>query len=183
MRREHAVFGLTGNMGCGKTTVARMLGEARDVAVIDTDEVVKDLLGPSAREAARAAFSDCRMRAALEADLVPRVFREIDRRLNGAGDVAYAVVESALLYEVGVESAFDGVIVVTCGEREQGRRILARGRHTRGEMEARLARQWPGQEKARRARWTIDASGSLEETRRKVSILDGRLRSEVAHAV
>ena len=172
-------FGLTGNMGCGKSTVAAILAEAGDVRIVDTDDIVRELLRPDDR--VEAAFGDSRIMAALEARLVPLVFAEIDRRL--AGDFAYGVVESALLYELGVEAAFDGVIVVACGAREQRRRIRARGTHTPRQVGQRLARQWRPAEKLRRARWRLVTSGSIESLRPKVRRLDAVLRSEVCHAL
>jgi dephospho-CoA kinase len=197
-------IGLTGNIGAGKSTVGRLLAEA-GVPVIDADQVSRDIVepgtpalleiaarfpgvvGPDGRLDRKALgariFKDPAEREALNQITHPRIFQEVVRRLHllqEAGE-PLAVYEAALLLENGLGPYEGGLLVVTVSEAEQLRRVRARDGASEQEVRARIATQMPQAEKARRATWVIDNSGSAEELRSKVLHFLQLLRSEVHH--
>jgi len=110
-------------------------------------------------------FADEAARKDLEAIVHPAVYRAIEaglRAFEKAGD-ALAVVEIPLLYESGHASDFDRVIVTACSEKNQRRRLIARGL---SEERARqiLAAQKPTAEKAARADFVISTDGDRSDT-------------------
>src|SRR5215471_9429662 len=141
------VIGLTGNIGSGKSTVARMLGEL-GADVIDADQVARDVVkpglpafdeivaefGPAAvgqdgaidRKALGAlVFGDPKARRRLEAITHPRIAMETQRRI-GASKAPVVVYEATLLVENGIHKGLDGLIVVVAPEEEQVARVVAR---------------------------------------------------------
>ena len=82
------------------------------------------------------------------------------------------VADIPLLFETGHESDFDVVIVAACSPEEQLRRAMARDRLSRRRGAARLAAQWPIDEKVRRADYVIWTTGSFEETEAQIREVD-----------
>lgn len=178
------VIGLTGNIGCGKSTVAGMLRDL-GVATIDADEVAREIRHNDADaraaierrfgtyEAAslgRIVFSDPDALADLEAILHPRVRGAIRARLAELeqGGVEVAAVEVIKLLESPLADACDAIWVVRCDPADAIRRLAA----SRGMDEAaageRLAAQSPQEVKIAAADVVIDGSATVEETRRQV---------------
>jgi dephospho-CoA kinase len=95
---------------------------------------------------------------------------------------AIAMVEAALILEAGVGHRFDKLIVVTCPPEVRLQRFAQRLRldaaAARAEMERRMAAQMPDEEKARRADYVIDNSGSLADTERQVDTIMQELRKQ-----
>ncbi len=108
----------------------------------------------------------------------PAVGRGIEAGLRGferlGADVA--VVAIPLLYETGRAGDFSLVAATTCSEVLQLDRLARRGL-TAVEARERLAAQLPAAEKAARADFVIDTSGSFEDTDRRIGELLGKLRS------
>ncbi len=82
-------------------------------------------------------------------------------------DVELAVVEVPLLFEAGMESFFDGVLVVQAGERREGW-LQARGD---AGVEGRSGRQLPEAEKADRATWVVENDGTLQDLEAKLQAM------------
>jgi dephospho-CoA kinase len=186
------LIGLTGGIGSGKSTVAAMLREL-GATVIDADEAAREVVEPGTpgfdevvKEFGTGIVRDGRLDRARLADLVfrdaearqrlnrivhPRVrdwmaARQAEAEARGE-DVA--VLEIPLLYENHLEAAMKAVILVHVPEALQVRRLVEQGRgFTPEQAQARIAAQMPIDEKAARATYVIDNSGSLEETRRQV---------------
>ncbi|RMG19581.1 MAG: dephospho-CoA kinase [Deltaproteobacteria bacterium] len=189
------VIGLTGGIGTGKSTVARMLAE-HGATVVDADALAREVVAPGqpALEAIRArfgpevltpeghldraalgriVFSDPEARRALEAITHPRIAELAQRRIETArrrGD-PIVVYDAALIVEKGLQDAFDGLLVVRTDPATQIARVMARDGIGREEAAARIAAQLPIEEKVKVADWVIDNSGSLSETRRQVDAL------------
>lgn len=185
------VFGLTGGIASGKTTVRRML-EEKGVPVVDADVLAREVVAKGtlgltevlARfpEAASAdgsldrsklgaiVFADPTARAALNALLHPRIAAAFAdaRAAHTKQGTPLLVYDAALLLENGGHESVDGVILVTVPRETQIARLLARDGLTREAAEARLAAQWSLQKKLPYATWRIDNSGTLEETRAQV---------------
>ncbi len=196
-------IGLTGNIGAGKSTVGRLLAEA-GVPVIDADQVARDVVEPGTpalleiaarfpgvvapdgrldRKALGARiFQDPAERAALNQITHPRIFQEVVRRLHELRDRGepLAVYEAALLLENGLGPYEGGLIVVTVSAEEQLRRVRQRDGVSEADVRARLAAQMPQAEKARRATWVLDNSGTEAELRVKVLHLLSALRAQLA---
>jgi dephospho-CoA kinase len=182
--------GLTGGLGSGKTTALEALARL-GAAVLSSDAVVHELYeepdvisavverwGPDLlvdgridRDAVAAhAFADPAERAWLESLLWPRVGAYV-ARWRADADAAQppppaAVVETPLLFEAGMDQAFDATIAVVADEPTRGERARARGHHA---VDERDARQLPQDEKARRATFVVDNSGTVDELEQKLS--------------
>lgn len=194
------VYGLTGNIGAGKSTVARLFAEA-GVPVIDADllsrEVVAkgtegiseiarrfpgvvDAAGVLDRKALAArVFADERERTALNAIVHPRIAREAAARTRAleAQGHPLALYEAALLVENGLQGALAGLVVVTAPEELRLRRILLRDGATEAEARARIAAQLPEAEKARAADFVIRNEGDPADLRRQVADVLAKLRA------
>jgi dephospho-CoA kinase len=121
-------------------------------------------------------FADDQARRDLEAIVHPAVYRAISaglRAFESMGD-PLAVVDVPLLYETGHEGDFDRVIATTCAVDVQMRRLLHRGMSEQ-EARARLAAQWASADKAARADFVIETSGTVEETSRQLDEILRRL--------
>jgi dephospho-CoA kinase len=121
-------------------------------------------------------FADAAARRDLEAIIHPAVYEAIRAWLSGvetAGQHRVAVADIPLLYETGHAADFDRVIVTRCDPAQQLARLLARDGLSEAEARQRLAAQWPIEEKAARADYVIDTTGTFDETNLQVDrILD-----------
>jgi dephospho-CoA kinase len=195
------VLGLTGGIASGKSTVAQIFREL-GAQVVSADELAREVVRPGSvtlqeivgrfgpgvldeagnldrRMMAERIFTSAGERAALNrithpaiARLAARRFREIER--EGARLIVY---DAPLLFEAGAEGQVDAVLVVTVGPDQQLKRLMARNALSRSEAMARIASQMSQQEKAARADFLIDNSGSVEETRQQVKALMARLET------
>ncbi len=201
------VAGLTGGIGSGKSTVAKLLRELGAV-VIDADAIVHELQAPGApllaemaaafgpgildasgaldREAlGRIVFADPEQRARLGAIVHPKVGAEMARRLAAAraAGVPLVVLDVPLLLEGraagrAAPAPYDCVIVVWAPEHAQLERQMRRDGRDRDEALRRIRAQLSLDEKRRMADYVIDNSGSTEDTERQVRALYRRLVSE-----
>lgn len=171
------VLGLTGSIGMGKSTAARML-KRMGVPVCDSDAIVHGLLarggaavaaidaafpgvvrdGAVDRQALGAAvFGNPPALARLERIIHPRV-QAAQRRFLGIQmrrRVPVAVLDIPLLYETGADKRVDAVMVVSAPAAIQRARVLARPGMTPAKLAGILARQTPDAEKRRRADFVI----------------------------
>jgi dephospho-CoA kinase len=179
---------LTGSIGMGKSTVARMF-ERAGVPVFDADAEVRRLQAPGGAlvEAIERRFpgsvrdggvdrdvlservlGNPAELAALEAIVHPAVSRERERFITDHADAPALLFEIPLLFETGGEGAFDTVIVVSAPSEIQRERVLSRPGMTAEKLDSILARQLPDANKRGRADFVIDTGGSLAETARQV---------------
>jgi dephospho-CoA kinase len=187
------LLGLTGSIGMGKSTTAKLFAEA-GVPVYDADATVHMLYESEAVPAIEAAFpgttADGKVdRNRLSARVVhdPAAIRQLEQIVHpmlGASRQKFlddaersgapvAVVDVPLLFETGGEKRVDAVVVVTTTPEIQRQRILARDNMTSEKLEAILARQLPDAEKRRRADFVVDTSHGLDPVRARIrDILD-----------
>jgi dephospho-CoA kinase len=178
------VIGLTGNIGCGKSTVAGWLGDL-GVAVIDLDAVARQIRNNDAEarkriearfgtiEAGKLAavvFSNRAALEALEAILHPLVRNETRARLAEleAAGVDAACIEAIKLLESPLHDRCDSIWVVRCEEGDAVRRMAASRGLNEDEARARLANQSAQEAKVAEAVVVIDGSPPIDETRRQV---------------
>jgi dephospho-CoA kinase len=187
------ILGLTGSIGMGKSTTAKLFAEA-GVPVYDADAVVHSLYEGEAAPAIEAAFPGATVngkvdRALLSARVVhdPAAMKQLEQIVHPMlcasrqkffwdaerSGAPVAVVDVPLLYETGGEKRVDAVVVVTTSPENQRERIMARGTMTKEALDSILARQLPDAEKRRRADFVVDTSHGLDPVRARIrDILD-----------
>ena len=127
----------------------------------------------------RLVFGDSKARAALEAIIHPEVYRRIREWFaNLPAATRVAVADIPLLFETGHNHDFDEVIVAACDPEEQIRRVMARDRLSDAEARARLAAQWPIDEKVRRAHHVIWTDRGFADTDGQIRTLYARLTAD-----
>jgi dephospho-CoA kinase len=182
------ILGLTGSIGMGKSTTAKLFEEA-GVPVYDADASVHRLYQGEAAPAIEAAFPGTTVegkvdRNRLSAKVVhdPAAMKRLEQIVHpmlGASrqkffddaersGAAVVVVDVPLLYETGGEKRVDAVVVVTTTPEVQRERILARDNMTDEKLDAILARQLPDAEKRRRADFVVDTSHGLDPVRLRI---------------
>jgi len=189
------VLGLTGSIGMGKSTTAKMFAEA-GVPVHDSDEAVHRLYSGAAAPLVEAAFpgtvvdgvvdrarlgarvlGDAAALKRLEAIIHPLVRADADAFLamhRNAGE-SIAVLDIPLLFETGGRGRVDKVVVVTAPTEIQRQRVLARPGMTEEKLAAILAKQVPDAEKRRLADFVIDTGQGLEAARAAVATIIAEL--------
>lgn len=193
-------IGLTGGIGSGKSTVAKLL-RARGFVVVDADQVAHDVVqkGTPGLQAVLAAFGPEYLRAdgeldrarlgkwvfgrpqellKLEALLHPLIQNEVQRQKAAAAQTgaAFAFYDVPLLYEKKLEPHFDAVVVVWSEEHQQLSRAVARGAHDEPEVRRRMSAQKSLHEKRGLAHFVVDNSGSAEALAQEVDDLIARLQ-------
>jgi dephospho-CoA kinase len=179
------ILGLTGSIGMGKSTTAKLFAEA-GVPVYDADAAVHQIYEGEAAPAIEAAFPGTTVegkvdRARLSAKVVhdPAAMKQLEQivhpMLGGsrqkffedaeAAGAPVVVVDVPLLFETGGEKRVDAVVVVTTTPEIQRERVLARGTMDDAKLDAILARQLPDAEKRKRADFVVDTSHGLEPVR------------------
>ncbi|WOO42980.1 dephospho-CoA kinase [Rubellicoccus peritrichatus] len=186
-------IGLTGGIGCGKSTVGRLLEDA-GFCRSDSDEIVRDLLrsdegvvsevighfgegicadggGIDRSKLAKIVFNDDSTLKWLESLLHPRV-GEIWRARLATQAKQNSVVEIPLLFEKNLENAFDFVVCVFCTREQQLTRLASKGINRQMAL-ARISNQLPLNVKTARADISIFNNGSLDFLKRQtVKLLD-----------
>jgi dephospho-CoA kinase len=179
---------LTGSIGMGKSTVAKMF-ERAGVPVFDADAVVRQLQGPGGglvekigelfpgcvrcgtldRDClAEIVLADREKLSALEQIIHPSVREARLEFISQHGDAPALVFEIPLLFETGGEEEFDKVVVVSARPDVQLSRVLQRPGMTAEKLQLILARQTPDEEKRGRADFVIDTDTDLSTTESQV---------------
>jgi dephospho-CoA kinase len=196
--------GLTGGVACGKSTVAKMFADlGANVADADTiahelyrpgQEVLQELINHFGQEILKADGELDRARLAtlvfdggrveeLNKIVHPAVIRQQEQWMRALGEkdpYAVAIVEAALILEAGIKDHFDRIMVVTCKPAQKVARFAQRtgvsAEAACADVERRTKAQMSDDEKARRADFVIDNSGSVEETRHQVQRIYSELK-------
>ncbi len=194
--------GLTGGIATGKTTVGTMFVEL-GCRLIDSDRIVHDLFHPDQavyravvnefgtqilatggtidrRILGDIVFKDPLARAKLNSLVHPAVTRrqqEWLQEVEAQDPRAIAIVDAALMIEVGTYKTYQKLIVVTCTPEVQKERLRKRTTLSESEIEARIRSQMPLEEKVKYADYVIDNSGSLAGTREQVRQVYEQLRA------
>jgi dephospho-CoA kinase len=200
------VFGLTGGLASGKSTVAARF-RARGVPVIDADQLAREVVEPGSEGLARVVeafgegvlapdgsldrarlgelvFAAPEKRRALNAILHPRIGALSAQRitaLDAAGE-PLACYEAALLVENGLSDAFRPLVVVAVLPEVQVARAMARDGSTEDQARARVAAQLPLATKIAAADHVIDNAGSAAETERRADEVLEAIRAAVGAA-
>ncbi|GAA0105266.1 dephospho-CoA kinase [Paraclostridium sordellii] len=188
------VIGLTGNIGCGKSSLSKILKD-NSLDIIDADiisreimsnnklleevfkvfgEDVKDKDGTlNRKKLASIVFSDNKKLIALNDITHPAIKNEIKRRIKDIGNKGrnIVIVDAALLIEGKFLDLVDKLIVITCDEKEQLNRVMDRDNSNMDEALNRISSQMSQDEKVKFGDYIIDNSGSLEELNYKANKL------------
>lgn len=196
------LFGLTGGIATGKSTVTQMLREL-GLPVIDADALAREVVEPGRPALAEIAarfpgvveggvlnraklgalvFNDADARAALNAITHPKIRAlALEKTLALAETGAtHAIYDAALLLENKLHEGMNGVILVTCPLETQVARVMARDGLSEEAARARIASQMSTDEKRQYATWVIDNGGTREDTRRQVEAVVRALRSRTS---
>ena len=198
------VFGLTGGIASGKSTVAERLRQ-HGVLVIDADVLAREavLPGTAALEEIRRTFgehviaadmtldrkavgelvfNDAEAREKLNAIVHPQVGALFRKRVAEATERGVPLVcyDVPLLYERGLDQHLHPVVVVRVSPELQCERLMRRSGLSEAQARARIAAQMPLQDKARRADFVIDNDGSIEQTREQVDSVLQQIRAGFA---
>jgi dephospho-CoA kinase len=184
------VIGLTGTIGSGKTTVAQILAR-NGIPVLSSDDIANQIIehDPGVRTKLRQLFgpdvvpdgppinrqllasrifgpSDehAERRRIVEQLVHPRVLEQIAATLDelASQQTELAVVESALIFQAGIEDLFDYVVAVVAPTELRRQRACERGNNA-ADFDMRNAAQLDDEELARRADFVIDNSGTLRD--------------------
>ena len=190
-------FGLTGNIGCGKSTVAGMLAKYDDVTLVDCDGLAKAVMGGGEyrlaisqalgcdafasgaidrKLIAKLIFNDPEKKRRLEAVVHPAVWTEVQAINGGLDDRRLCIVEAAIIYETGDEFRFAEMIVVACSAEEQRRRLFVDRHMDLVDLESRIRSQMPSGEKEKRAKFVINTDCDLAELEKRVAQLHVELK-------
>ncbi len=195
-------LGITGGIGAGKSTAARLLMEL-GVAVVDTDDLARAVVEPGSPGLAevvsafgtgillpgggldrgglaRRIFSSDSDRRVLEGILHPRIHQRWMAWLNRAAveGIPMAAVVIPLLFEKGYAPEFDRVVTVGCTDRTQRSRLRIRG-WSDSEIAARIAAQWPMEGKMSAADRVVWNEGCEEKHRCQWRRILAELRTRV----
>jgi dephospho-CoA kinase len=187
------VIGVTGGVGTGKSTVAKMFRDLGAV-VLDADELAHEAMEPkrlvwrriieqfgegilnddqtiNRAALAKVVFADPDARRRLEAIVHPQVLRRIKQQLHQLKrrrGLRAVVLDVPLLIEVGAQRLVDRVVVVTAPADVQRRRLQRKYDWTEEEIARRIGSQWDVSAKAALADDIVDNADGLEHTRKQV---------------
>lgn len=191
------IIGLTGNIGSGKSTVSRRLGEL-GAEILDTDQVSRDVVAPGTpglKEIVNAfgpevltpegglnrekmgsiVFAQPEARKRLETIIHPRIKQVVGDRIkkykSGRGNSPALVIEVPLLFESGWHCYMDEVWLVTVDPAVQLQRIMSRDKLSGEQALSRMNSQMPQEQKIKLAQKIIDNSGPREDTMARVDAL------------
>lgn len=186
-----ALYGLTGGIASGKSTVSRMFREL-GAHVLDADVIAREVvepgtpglaavaarfpevLGPEGRldrvKLGARVFADATERAALNAIVHPLVREAFLHKVQALAEqgVERILYDVPLLIETGLHTSMDGVVLVWVPRPVQKARLMGRDGLDEAAAEARLAAQLPLDGKRQHATWIVDNSGELSSTRAQV---------------
>lgn len=193
------VIGITGGIGCGKSTVAKLIAEA-GFEVIETDELAKEIINNNndVKNKIKEAFgteafnsngslntkfissivfneNDTEYKALTKLNQIVHlpVIEEMINRIDALEQkgINKVFVESALIYEVELEQGFDYIIAVDCPEEKVIQRLKDKYHMSEKEILLRMKSQIPSSQKAQLADFVINNYGSTDELKKSVDFL------------
>lgn len=191
-------IGLTGGIGCGKSSVTAVLKE-NGVSIVDADQIARDLLqtdtpafkavvqcfggailnteGALNRKVlAKIVFSDPQKLEQLEAILHPKVYDEIESQLdNTMSNASYIVVDIPLLIEKGYLDLFDKLVVVDCLPEQQIQRVQQRDKTEKKIIQSIMAQQIERKKRLEKADFILDNSDSKKALQSQINSLHRHL--------
>ncbi|MGR6432718.1 dephospho-CoA kinase [Rhizobium sp. PAMB 3174] len=192
------IIGLTGSIGMGKSTTAKMLAD-EGIPVNDADQVVHDLYAGEAVPLIAEDFPEAIVDGRVDRQLLSKTLAKKPDKLKALEAIVHPLVRNKerefvnameregrhlvvldipLLFEVGRAEDVDAIVVVTCDADEQRRRVLARPNMSVEKFEFILSRQMPDAEKRRRADYIVDTGHGMDAAREQVRAIIAELRAK-----
>jgi len=193
-------IGLTGGIGCGKSTISMIFRE-NSIPVIDADEISRKVLvnhpdilleirksfgdeyfdengGFLRRKMGNLIFSDKSRKVQYENIIMPHIFHDIFSEIKKYNDVGeeICIIDAPTLIENKLHTYMDKIIVVIASEEIQIERVMRRDNFSMVEAIIRINNQMSTKEKCKFADFIIDNSGNLQETRIKVMKVISKLK-------
>jgi dephospho-CoA kinase len=200
-RDGRVLLGVTGGIASGKSTVARMLQELgaetidfdvlsrvvvepekeawKEIVAFFGEQVLQEGRTLDRKKISEIVFGDPEKRKKLEGFIHPRIYAEFSarvRELTRKDPRAIIQVAVPLLIEANLQSLFHKILVVYVPEEIQIRRLMERDRISREKAESILSAQLSIEEKKSYADYLVDNSGSIEETKKQILGVWGRIR-------
>ena len=193
-------IGLTGGIGCGKSTASTVLAEL-GAYIFDADKVAKkminenstvqseliaefgtDIMGPGnvieLKKLGRITLQDENHQMRLNSVVHPYIYNLIDDQFNKISEKnkhSMFVVDAALIYESGYDQHLDYVIVITALMKNRMERTIARGTLTRQQILKRIDLQWSEEEKTGLADFVIHNDGTEEDLQKEIKEIYNRI--------
>ncbi|MDO8507574.1 MAG: dephospho-CoA kinase [bacterium] len=192
-----AVYGLTGNMGCGKSTALSFFKEIEDIVTVEMDKLAHEVMespeitrklrqvfGPRVtvngkldrRTLGKIVFKNKRLLRQMESIVHPLVWEKTEELITRKEHGIF-IIESAIIFETQSQGRFDKIICVTCDEEKQKNRLRKRG-YTDEKIINRLNNQFDIGYKERHSNYIIRTDGSLAEMRESVMELYNKIKEE-----
>lgn len=171
--------GLTGGIGTGKTTVARIFSELQvpvysadieakkaysDATVLQKarqlfgDEVFEDNI-LNYKKLAQIVFNDKKKLSELNSLIHPFIISDFEKWAIGQKKAPYIIMEAAILFETSLHVLFDKIIAVTAPEELCIDRVMKRDGQEREDVIRRIDNQWPDAQKTARANFVVVNDG------------------------
>ena len=193
-------LGLTGSIGMGKSTTAKMFAEA-GCAVWDADAAVHRMYAKGGAAVAPleailpdaiedGAVSRTRLKAMIDKDqgvlkelekIVHPLVAEDRARFVEEADADIVVFDIPLLFETGSDKTMDAIVCVSVLPELQLERVMARGTMTREQFEQIRAKQMPNEEKCARSDFVV-TTDTLEHARQQVNDIVDQIRKDLSVA-
>ncbi|GAA0862316.1 dephospho-CoA kinase [Paraclostridium tenue] len=188
------VIGLTGNIGCGKSSLSKILRQ-NSIDVIDADIISREIMDNKSilteifnsfgeqvkrengtldrKKLGSIVFTNDEKLIKLNNITHPAIKKEIKKRIEDikANNRNIVIVDAALLIEVNFLDLVDKLIVITCDEKIQIERIISRDNFTREEAISRIKSQMSQGEKLKFGDYIIDNSGDMNDLKYKANKL------------
>ncbi len=187
------LFGVTGGIGCGKTTVCNFLRE-KGIPVIEADPLAKELTNHlpeicqaltnefgkevytkegelNTEKLSNLVFSNSNSRERVNQIIHPHVIHHIQKeahRLHADENHKLVGVEAALIYESKMQKILNAVVVVTAPLEKRIQWLQKRNNFSRAEIQQRIESQMPLTEKAAQADYVIENDSNLAELKKRV---------------
>lgn len=196
-------FGLTGGIACGKSTVTRTF-RANNIPMVDADIVARDVVKPGTygleqivqtfgaeylnadgtlyrTKLGQLVFSDKEALQKIDEIMAPLINTESNFQIAKLHSEGHYIVgyDAALICEMGNSEKYRPLIVVHCPQDTQIERLMSRNNLTRPEAMLRISAQMPVNKKIELANYTVDTSGTIEESVNQTEIIIHNLRAKM----
>ncbi|MDH4439480.1 MAG: dephospho-CoA kinase [Rhizobium sp.] len=191
------IIGLTGSIGMGKTTTAALFA-AEGIPVYDSDRVVHDLYRGEAVALVEAAFPGTVIKGQVDRQKLSETLAKNPANFKRLEGIVHPLVrmrereflaeqqqqgqpivllDIPLLFETGADGRVSVIVVVSCDQEIQEKRVLTRPGMSKEKLQLILARQMPDSEKRARADFVVDTGVSIDDAKRQVKSILATLRN------
>ena len=187
------VIGLTGGIACGKSTVAKFIQQELKIPVIDADQVSREIVQPKEqglleiierfgaqilnpdgtlhrKKLGTIIMGDEQARKDLMRITHPKIAMRIMQKLSVLKQSGHqvAAVEAALMVENGSHKQYHGLLVVSCSQQTQLKRLMNRENFDEQQAQNWIDSQFPLREKEKVADWVLKNDGDLESLKKEI---------------